>query len=229
MKIHAVQQQSLEWMLLRSGKPTASEFHNLLTPEFKVRTGQMPKTYLHKKLAEAWQGGPLVEFNSFDAEQGQFLETEAIPWFELEHNTTVERVGFITTDCGRIGCSPDGLLGDDCGIEIKCPAIHTHVSYLLNGGELPDEYAAQVHGSLYVTGFPSWRFLSYRRRLPPLLLEIERDEEIQDKIHDALSAFLADFDDGWKRLCDLNGGPPKRMQPRPVTSPAPETFAELIP
>jgi hypothetical protein len=205
-------QGSVDWAIARSGIPTASEFDNLVTPDFAIRKGEMPKTYLAKKLAEAWLGGPIASLNTFDMEMGKILEDEALPWFELESGLTVNRVGLITTDDGRIGCSPDGLLGDDSGIEIKCPATHTHIGYLLNG-TLPKEYAAQVHGSMYVTGRKSWRFLSYCRRFPALLLTIERDEGIQGAIHTALIRFLEVFDDGMAALTKLNGGPPRRFKP----------------
>lgn len=218
MKIIDVQQGSVEWGMARAGIPTASEFDNLVTPEFKVRTGEMPRTYLAKKLAEKWQGAPLVTNNTFDMDVGTILEGEAIPWFELETGLPVQRVGFITTDDGRIGCSPDGLVGlmlGDGGIEVKCPRIETHVKYLMSG-DLPKEYAHQVHGSMFVTGCDSWRFLSYRRHLPPLLLNIKRDERIQESLRLALDMFLEQFDVEWMKLCDKNGGPPKRFtQPQP--------------
>lgn len=218
MKIHDVQQGSVDWAILRSGIPTASEFDALVTPKFEVRKGEMPKSYLAKKIAEWWQGGPLVSFNSFDMEQGQILEKEAIPWYELEYNETITRVGFISTDDGRVGCSPDGLLADG-GIEIKCPACDTHVKYLLNG-ELPPEYAAQVHGSMYVTGAPWWKFLSYRRHFPKLLLTIPRDEEIQSRIAEALDGFLEKFEAAQATLTRLNGGPRRRQPPTAVETPA---------
>jgi len=211
MKIHDVAQGSVEWMQMRAGIATASEFDCLVTPEFKVRTGDMPKSYLAKKLAEAWLGGPLLGFNMFDMDQGQILEGEAIPWYELEYGQEVQRVGLVTTDDGRVGCSPDGLLKGS-GLEIKCPRPETHTGYLLKG-VLPKDYAAQVHGGMYVTGFHSWTFLSYRRRFPPLLLTIERDDEIQKAIGEALASFLEAFDAGWQKLCEINGGPPVR---RPV-------------
>lgn len=207
-------------MLARSGIPTASEFDALVTPDFKVRTGETPHAYLSKKLAEAWQGGPLLGFNVFDMEQGQILEDEAVPWYELEYGVTVERVGFVTTDDGRVGCSPDGLLANNQGIEIKCPRPETHVRYLLNG-TLPKDYAAQVHGSMFVTGYESWKFLSYRRHFPPLLIVVERDEKIQQAIKTALDDFLAKFDAGMKRLTEINGGPPIR-KPKAATEPMPQ-------
>lgn len=224
MKIHPAEQGSADWMIARAGIPTASEFDNLVTPDFKVRIGQMPQTYLAKKVAEAWQGGPLLGFNIFDAEQGKMLEEQARPWFELEYDTPIQRVGLITTDDGRIGCSPDGLIGDHSGIEIKCPAVHTHVGYLLNG-ELPMEYAAQMHGSLLVTGRQEWRFLSYRRHFPPLVLTIKRDNGIISRLEEAIVIFLTRFDNAMKRMEEINGGPP----PRAVIIPAeePQTLEDI--
>lgn len=202
-------QGSVEWMMARAGIPTASEFDALITPKGARRTGEMPKTYVAKKVAEVWQGGPLPTFQGNDMEQGQILESEAIPWYELEYGT-VTRVGFITTDDKRTGCSPDGLLGEDGGIEIKCPEAHTHVKYLING-VLPDDYFAQVHGCMYVTGRKWWRFLSYRRGFPAFRLTVERDEKIQEAIALALDMFHADFDLAMERITAINGGPPRRV------------------
>lgn len=212
MIIHPEPQGSVEWLLKRAGLPTASEFDQLVTPDFKIRTGEMPRSYLAKKVAEKWQGGPLVEFNTFDMEQGSILENEAKPWYALEYGQEIQSVGLITTDDGRIGCSPDGLIGEDSGIEIKCPQVHTHVRYLMGCG-LPKEYAAQVHGSMFVTGRSEWKFVSYRRRFPALVVTVKRDERIQAIIKEALETFCFDFDLTWNYLCDLNGGPPKTKQP----------------
>lgn len=208
------QQHSLEWLQARAGIPTASEFDRLLTPKFEIRKGEMPKSYLAAKVAEAWTGmstddSPSFGFSSFAMDQGNILEDEAIPWYELEFAETVERVGFVTTDDKLAGCSPDGLIAEG-GIEIKCPALHTHVGYLL-AGELPKDYACQVHGSMYVTGAPWWKFLSYRRRLPPLIMTIFRDDEIQKQIAAALSEFQTQFKAAMERMEQINGGPPPRV------------------
>lgn len=217
MIIHPEVQGSVDWMIRRSGIPTASEFGNLVTDKFEVRTGETPKSYVAKKLAEAWLGGPLAEFNSFDMEQGTILEGEAIPWFEFEYGAKVERVGLITTDDGKVGCSPDGLL-HEAGLEIKCPRIETQIKYLLKG-VLPPEYGPQVYGSLLVTGRPMWTFVSYSRRLPKLVLSVERDEAPIAAIQDALDWFRDAFDKGWARLCELNDGPPKRRSELRVPKP----------
>ena len=225
MKIHNVAQGSQEWLDLRAGIPTASEFDCLVSPTGEVRKGGMPKTYVAKKLAEWWQGGPLLEYNTFDMEQGQILEESAKPNFTVETDLEIKNVGFITTDDGRVGCSPDGLIGDNSGVEIKCPKIETHVRYLLNGG-LPKEYIHQVQGSMWVTGCQTWRFYSFRRRLPSLNLVIERDDAFQKAISEALEAFLASFDAGMNRLIEINGGPPKRPA---IAIPQPSPNDDLIP
>ena len=218
-------QHSVEWMQARAGIPTASEFGNLVSDTFEIRKGEMPKTYLAKKLAEAWLGGSLAEFSSWDMDQGTILEEEAIPWFEFEHGVKVDRVGLITTDDGRIGASPDGLLGDglvnNAGLEIKCPRIETHIKYLLKGG-LPAEYGPQVHGGMLVTDMPMWTFVSYSRRLPKLVLSVTRDEKIQAVLQEALGVFQAGFEKGWEKLCDMNGGPPKKRKDEPIPEIKPE-------
>ncbi len=218
MKLHNVEQGSMEWLMLRAGIPTASEMDALITPKFKVKEGDGPKTYLAKKVAEKWQGGPLPAFQGFDMEQGQILESEAIPWFELTFDTTVNRVGFITTDDGRAGCSPDGLLTTDCGLELKCPKAETHVGYLLRG-VLPEDYVIQVHASMFITGFKQWKFLSYRRGFPQLVLTIERDEEYQEVIAEALDLFTQKFDEAMERMTEINGGPPRSLTPLPPKMP----------
>jgi hypothetical protein len=216
MKIHPYPQGSAEWMLARAGIPTASEFKNLVTPLWKVRKGEMPLTYMAEKLAEWWLGGPLPGFGTWATEQGQVLEQEAIPWFELETGATVTRPGLITTDDGCIGCSPDGIIGQDFGLEVKCLEPTNHVKLLLTG-DISD-YLAQIHGGMLVTGFRKWVFLAYRRGFPNLILEIEHDEKIQQVLAEALHVWLGEFESGKMRLEELNGGPKRGTASTPAGS-----------
>lgn len=209
MIIHPAEQNSLEWLVARAGIVTASEFDQILSPDLKVRTGEMPKTYMAVKMAEKWLGGPLPSFNALDMEFGKILEEEALPFYSLEYGEEIRRVGLLLTDDGKVGASPDGLLGEDGGIEIKCPRAETHVKYLL-AGIVPKDYLLQVQGAMYVTGRKWWKFMSYHRRFPPFLLKVERDEKIQMALETALADFLAKFDAGMKRLIEINGGPPIR-------------------
>ena len=218
MKIHTeFAQNSLEWLAARAGIVTASEFGNILTPKFEIRKGQMPETYLARKLAEKWVG-PLPGFNSLDMEFGKILEAEAKPFYTLQFSEEIQSVALITSDDGKVGCSPDGLIGEDGGIEIKCPEPQNHVKYLM-AGNLPDDYAAQVHGCMFVTGRKWWRFMSYRRNFPPFVTTIERDDGIQSAIADALEIFIPKLDAAYNRLCEMNGGPPKRIAAPQSTPP----------
>src|SRR5438105_15750612 len=112
MKIRTdIQQGSLEWLAARAGIPTASEFDQLLTPAFEIRKGQMPATYLARKVAEKWLGGPLPGFSSLDMEFGKIRQEEALPWYELEFAETVQRVGLVTNDDARVACPADEPIG----------------------------------------------------------------------------------------------------------------------
>ncbi len=205
MKIHDCQQGTLEWTKLHFGIPTASGLDNLLTPEFELRKGELTKTYVYKKVAEKLQGRPLIDLSasSFMLEQGMILESEGRPWFALEYDKKIKQVGFISTDDGQFGCSPDGLIeGEDCGLEIKCPSAPIHVKYLVNG-VLPKEYACQVLGSMFVTGFTKWIFVSYRRGFPALVLEIHHNEKAMSMIRAAINQFHADFDRAMQRISNI--------------------------
>lgn len=221
MRIHTgFDQSSLEWLTARSGVVTASEMDNLLTPDFKVRTGETPKTYLYKKLAEKWRGGAIPSGISLDMEFGNVLEQECIPAFEFETGQKVDRVALITSDDGSVGCSPDGLIGDDSGLEAKCPRVETHLKYLFDGA-VPKDYIVQVHASLYVTGRQSWRFVSYSRGCPMLILTVQRDEEIIGKIRLAVEPFLAELESKVKKLEEMAGTKrPEKYVFTPETKPA---------
>lgn len=198
--------------MLRRGRPTASEFCELITPEWKVRTGQTPQTYLYGKVAEMFCGAAMDQANSWAMEQGSMLEKDAIPYYELMTDAKVERVGFVTTDDLRIGCSPDGLIGEDGGIEVKCPTPPVHLQYLVEG-VVPKQYLAQVHGCMLVTGRPWWVFMSYNRHFPPMIVRVERDEKIQTALWAALRPFLDLFDEVMGKV-DSMKGPQKNRKPK---------------
>lgn len=208
MKIVGVAQGSVSWLEAKAGIVTASEMDALITPLYAVRDSKGVDAYVARKLAEKW-GGPLPQPKVFIMEQGNILEEEARPWYAFEFGVKVETPGLITTDDGRAGCSPDGVIGQR-GLEIKCPSSPIHVAYLL-AGKVPPEYRPQVQFSLWVTEFPEWEFVSYRRQFPPLVLTVAPDPKAIDAIEQSLDLFYQKFDEGWNRLVELNGGkePPK--------------------
>ena len=202
MKVIECDQGSTAWLLARCGIPTASEFHELITPARKARESEGRESYLLRKVAEKFMGYPADGGQTFPMQQGSIIETIARPWYEFTYDVKVKQVGFCTTDDGRIGCSPDGLIGEDGGIEIKSPEDHTHLKYLLAGG-VPPQYLAQVHGSLYVTGRKWWKFVSYSRYFPSLVVHVERDEAWIAALDAVLKSFLKDFDAARAKINDL--------------------------
>jgi hypothetical protein len=209
-------QGTTDWYRVRRGIVTASEIDALVTPEWKPRRGEGVKTYLCQKIAELLTPMEIDESGaapSWAADQGHILETLAIPWFEFETGLAVERVGFCLSDDGRLGCSPDGLVGDDAGIETKCPQPQWQVRYLLDQ-TVPKQYLAQIHASMLVTGRESWWFVSYSQDLPKLCIQVARDEAIQTKLREAIDPFLDTLDREFARVKAM--GSVARVAPTPA-------------
>jgi exodeoxyribonuclease (lambda-induced) len=107
-------------------------------------------------------------------ERGVEMEEEARRWYAMERDVDVTRAGLVLRDDGLVVGSPDGLVGEDGVVEIKCPSAAQHMRYRL--GEEPD-YLGQVQGYLYLTGRQWCDFLSYHPELKPFLRRYPRDEE----------------------------------------------------
>ena len=210
MKIHDVQQGTPEWLELRLGVPTASELDQLIAPStLQIRKGEMPASYIARKLAERWLGRSVETASSWAMEQGSILESEARPLLSIRLGVEIRTVGFVTTDDGLFGASPDGLLDDGSGVEIKCPLPATHFRYLMSG-EVPPDYALQCQGGMYATGAKRWTFMSYCRGAPPLIVEVARDERAQEAIEVAVQWFAEQSATAYARILELNGGAPER-------------------
>jgi hypothetical protein len=207
MRIVDVKQGTASWLKARAGIITASEAGNLVSPTLKVRDGDMPATYAALKIAERWMGFPIVTFGGGAMDQGKVLEDQAVPFYEATFNVDLDRVGFIVTDDGNAGCSPDAVIrGQQTGLEIKCPQPPKHVAYLL-GGALPVEYRLQVQFSMWVTGWKEWQFMSYHPDFPPLIVTVGRDEAAMDAISEAVAAFVPRVQAGVAAIEKANGGP----------------------
>jgi hypothetical protein len=181
------EQGSAAWFAARNGLPTASQFHRILTPTTRKPSAQQD-AYLCELLAEWATGEPhgADHANGF-MQRGTLLEPEALRWFEFEHNVTVDRVGCVLRDDKLVACSPDGLVGDDEGVEVKCPAASTHVRNLLQG---LDGYWCQIQGSLWITERKRWTLLSYHPSLPPVEVSLERDESFIAALASEVNRFL---------------------------------------
>lgn len=219
MKLHTLSKNSREWMAMRCGYPTASEFFNLVTPA-KLEPSSSIKGYVATKLAEKWLGGPIQSFGGNGVtDQGNEREADARTWYALQVPGEVlpawdeadPKCLFIVNDSETAGASPDAILdGVERGGEIKSPEPDTLVEWLIAGRVLPVKHRLQVHGSMLVAGWNEWDFIGHHPRLPKLYLTIKRDHEVCDAIQRGLDAYWKEFNKGWARLLDINGGPPKR-------------------
>lgn len=174
MRVLNHEQGTQEWLTSRLGCPSGSGFDKLITSTGKPST--QSEGYINQLIAELITGKP-TEFKVTEAmERGTELESMAREFYELASGNEVQEVGFCMHDVLRCGVSPDGLVGEDGGLEIKCPAPHNHVAYLREG-KLPTKYKQQVMGCLWVTGRDWWDFVSYHESMPALIVRVHRDED----------------------------------------------------
>jgi len=188
MIIHHVKQGSEQWENLRRGKATASEFGRIVTPaQLKFASGA--KTYAIQKAAEILGVFSPQTTPTFWMERGSEMEPLAFEEFSRTIEPAVA-VGFIQPFEGAmIGCSPDGLVGDDEVLEIKCPSAEVLIEWILDG-ELPKDYRLQVQGELWVTGRTRCHFYGWHPEIDPFHLVVGRDEDVMAALDDALPKFL---------------------------------------
>lgn len=167
------EQGSPEWFAARTGIPTSSEFHTVLAVGPKGGKSATRVSYLNKLVGEILTGEPMVNFVSADMERGKLMEDEARDMYAFMRDVEPIRVGFIRN--GSKGASPDSLLGDNGGLEIKSAASHIQVARLL-ADDLPPEHKAQVQGNIWVSEREWWDFVSYCPKLPLLVKRVYRDD-----------------------------------------------------
>ena len=201
MIIQNCKQRSDEWYILKAGVPSASNFNQIVT--VKGEPSKQRKKYLYQLAGEKLLGRMPETYMSWAMERGVELEDEAINYFAFQECVEVDRVGMVFKD-DRLdrSCSPDGLIGD-IGLEVKCPIMTTHVENLMNG-KLPSAYFQQVQGSMYITGYKQWLFVSYFPGLPLLTILCERDEEFIGKLDKELDMFVEDLDIIKEKLNETN-------------------------
>ncbi|HEX6926796.1 MAG TPA: YqaJ viral recombinase family protein [Longimicrobiaceae bacterium] len=195
MRILTMEQGSPEWMNARLGIPTASRFSEIITPA-TLKPSKSASKYRNQLLAEWLLGYPIDWSNGGSAwtDRGREMEGEARAFYEMQFDVDVVRVGFVLREDGRVGGSPDGLIGTDGGVDFKCPALHTHIGYMLEPDKLAADYRAQVQGYMYLTGRAWWDLFAYSPALPHVRVTVERDAEFQAALGAALDAFVADLD-----------------------------------
>lgn len=190
MEVIYCEQRSEEWFKLRLGVITASAAH-------KFSYSGLRKTYFYQILSERLTGIyiPLVINDAM--QWGIDKEDEAREWYEKKTGRDVEEVGFVFKDEDRrAGCSPDGLVGDEGLIEIKCPTSKNHVLQVNEGPKL--EYRRQMQFQMWVTGRQWCDFVTYDPRMPDNIKghirRVFRDEDMITTIQENVDKMVQDMD-----------------------------------
>jgi hypothetical protein len=203
LMLENIVQNTPEWKAEKLGKPSASRFNEILTA-----TGAVSKQrdgYMYDLAAQVISGIYPEGFTSPAMEEGVRREEESRKLYEMIRGVTVKQVGIIYKDENRkYLCSPDGIVDDERGLELKNVLPRTQIKYLLSG-QFPGDYHGQVQGSLFITGFKRWDFLSYSPGLPPFIIECRRDEKFISALAYELDAFTNELQAMIKRLQDVSG------------------------
>lgn len=186
MQIIECDQGGPEWLAARAGIPTSSMFKTVMAVGPKGGKSATRVDYLNKLAGEIITGEPMDNYVSADMERGKLMEDEARDLYAFQNAVEPQRVGFIRN--GDKGASPDSLIGDKGGLEIKSAAAHIQIERLLDGG-LPSEHKAQVHGNMWVAEREFWDFCSYSPKLPLFVIRVYRDEEYIAKIEREVDLF----------------------------------------
>ncbi len=183
------------WHKARAGIPTASMFEKILTPKGLEYSVQAAK-YENRLAAERFTGNPQDDFGGSKwIERGKELEADAVAFYEMTMGLEVRHAGLILNDLRTFGGSPDGIVGEERGLELKCPAPDTHVGYFDDPLSLYNEYKHQVQGNLFISGFKFWDVMSFHPEMPPAIYTATPDE----KYHEALALALAKLEENVQR------------------------------
>ncbi len=198
MQVLDIEQGSEAWHKARLGIPTASRFKEIITPA----KGEKSKSYkadLFELLAERMTQGEEDGYTNEWMQRGNELEAAARSAYEFLYEVEVDEVGLVLNDAGTIGVSPDGLIGNDGGLEIKCPKAANAVRYMVEDA-MPDIYRPQVQGNLWITGRQWWDFVIYHPNLDLFVKRIYRDETYIKKMEQHITAFVEELQEAHRRL-----------------------------
>ena len=184
-------QGSDEWLKARLGIITASQMKNLITPKGKVADNKDSRAIVFEKVSERLTNRVEDGFSNDHIERGNTFEPFAIDYYE-KHIAPVESMGFITREFDTkefdgitIGYSPDGLVGDDGLIEVKCPARTKHVREICLNSP-PSEYMMQMQAGMLITGRKWCDYIAYYNGMKPRIVRVLPDEDIFELIYDAV-------------------------------------------
>lgn len=196
-----MEQGTHEWHEARLGRVTASRIADVM---MKPTTAGY-QNYRAQLVCERLTGNPTETFKSAAMEHGTETEPQARAVYTMTTGNSVDEVGFIQhPTLGMSGASPDGLIRDDGGLEIKCPQPAEHIR-MLTGGEIQRKYMLQMQWGMACTGREWWDFVSYSPALPDdmqiQITRVEADDALIAEITAAVTSFLAEVD---RMVADLS-------------------------
>lgn len=190
------EQGTAEWLALRAGKVTASRVADVIA-KTKTGAGASRANYMAELIAERLTGEPAEKFVNAAMAWGTEKEPEARALYEFLTDAEVTQVGFVPhPTISDSGASPDGLVGTEGMVEIKCPNTATHIETLL-GQVVPAKYITQMQWQMACTGRQWCDFASYDPRMPDsmrlFVKRIERDEQFIETTSQEIVAFLEEL------------------------------------
>lgn len=185
-----VGQGSDEWLQLRCGILTASTIGRLITPTLKLADNETARGLTQTLIAERISGHIEYVHPSFDMQRGTMDEPYARDMYAEQQLAPVTEIGFATRDVGgfTLGASPDGLVGELGGIEIKSRNAKTQLRTFLDD-KVPAGNLAQVHACMFVLDRDWWDYVSYAGGWPLYVKRVHRDEKWDAAIVAALNAY----------------------------------------
>jgi putative phage-type endonuclease len=192
-----IEQRTEEWFKQRLGKVTASKIADVIA---KTKTGVSAsrENYSTQLTLERLTGQQAEFYTNAAMEWGTATEPQARNAYERYREVLVDEVGFIDhPTIAMSGASPDGFVGDDGLVEIKCPESKTQMDTLLNQ-KVPTKYMPQMQWQMACTGRKWCDFVSYDPRMPENLQifvqRVERNDLYIKMLEDEVNTFLAEID-----------------------------------
>lgn len=201
-------QGSAEWHQIRLGKVTSSRVADVMA-RTKTGYGASRANYAAQLIAERLTGVPAESYVNAAMQHGTDTEPEARAAYEFYQGVTVEQVAFVPHPAiAEAGCSPDGLVGSDGLVEIKCPNTATHLETLL-GQAIPSKYISQVQFQMACTGRKWCDWVSYDPRMPEhmrlFVMRLERDDRQISELETEVNTFLLEMSAKLAQLESLYG------------------------
>jgi hypothetical protein len=198
--VHPVDQNTDEWLKLRTGIPTASNASKLVQSDGRPSKSMVP--YAQKLAGDLFAGKDLQPWagNQY-TEMGHLVEGQARLAYRMT-DALVEEAGFCTDSLMRYGCSPDGLVGDNGLVEIKClPKLHiAAILYIEANKRPPPDYIAQCQMQMLVTEREWCDLYYYHEELPTKTCRIVRDEKFQTSLMNQINACITERNNTLKLL-----------------------------